>query len=140
MNLSAHFTLEELTATSHREIDNTPPETVMQALHDTAEHMEGVRALLGQPIHVNSGYRCLVLNQAVGGSIASAHMTGHAVDFICPGFGAPLEVCRKLQAAGIAFDQVIQEGTWVHISFDPKMRRQVLTKAAHGGYTTGLAA
>ncbi len=78
------------------------------------------------------------MNAAVGGAENSAHMTGHACDFICPGFGTPLEVCRKLQASGIRFDQVIQEGTWTHISFAPTMRGQILTKAANGGYTTGL--
>lgn len=142
MNLSPHFTLEELTATSHRGIDNSPSAAVIATLKDTAQHMERVRAILGEPIHVNSGYRCQALNHAVGGSIKSAHLTGHAVDFICPGFGTPPDVCRKLATTygGIPFDQIIEEGTWVHISFDPQMRGQLLTKAPNGGYTRGLAA
>jgi hypothetical protein len=137
--LSEHFSLAEMTATAHRNINNTPPPGVLDALSDTAERMEAVRELLGHPIHINSGYRSPALNAAVGGAVNSAHMSGHAVDFICPGFGTPLDICHRLQNAGIVFDQVIQEGAWVHLSFAPTLRRQVLTKTANGGYVTGLA-
>ncbi|HEV2530965.1 D-Ala-D-Ala carboxypeptidase family metallohydrolase [Phenylobacterium sp.] len=139
MLLSPHFSLEELTATSHRELDNTPTPEVATVLADTALRMEAVRTLLGgEAIHINSGYRSIGVNHAVGGVPNSAHLTGHACDFICPAFGAPLEICRALAASAISFDQVIEEGTWVHISFAPTLRRQVLTKKAGGGYALGL--
>lgn len=141
MNLTPHFSLEELTATAHRELDNTPPAAVVEALTDTAQHMEAVRALLGDAsIHVNSGYRSAAVNKAVGGAASSAHLGGHACDFICPAFGSPLSICRMLAASRLQFDQLIEEGTWVHISFDPKMRRQILTKREGGGYALGLPA
>ena len=36
--------------------------------------------------------------------------------------------CRAIAAAGIRFDQLIHEfGRWVHLSVDPRMRRNVLT-------------
>ncbi len=57
----------------------------------------------------------------------SAHVTGNAADFICPAFGVPLDIVKKIAASGVKFDQLIQEGTWVHISFDPAMRQEVLT-------------
>lgn len=136
--LTAHFALEELACTQHREFDNTPPPEVVATLRTTAARMEEVRRLLsGRVISVSSGYRCRALNRAVGGSRTSAHLTGHAVDFNCYGFGEPLEVCRALAESDLAFDQVIEEGTWVHISFDPRLRRQVLTRRA-GGYGLGL--
>lgn len=137
--LTAHFALEELSCTQHREIDNTPPAEVVWTLRTTAARMEEVRRLLGErPIHVSSGYRCPELNRAVGGAKTSAHLTGHAVDFNCYGFGRPLDVCRKIARSEIRFDQLIEEGSWVHISFDPRMRRQVLTRRAGGGYAPGL--
>lgn len=137
--LSPHFALEELTITSHRNLDNTPNEAVRAALGDTAQRMEAVRTALGNKvISINSGYRSPAVNLAVGGVSDSAHLTGHAVDFNCYGFGDPLGVCRELQTAGIKFDQLIQEGTWVHISFAPAMRQMVLTKAGNG-YAGGLA-
>jgi hypothetical protein len=137
--LTAHFALEELACTEHRELDNTPPPEVVGTLRTTAARMEEVRRLLGErPISVSSGYRCPALNRAVGGSRTSAHLSGHAVDFNCYRFGSPLEVCRAIAGAGLGFDQLIEEGTWTHISFDPRMRRQVLTRRPGGGYGLGL--
>lgn len=142
--LSEHFSLDELIATSHRGIDNRPPKVVIANLAETARRMETVREILGaRPILVTSGYRCPALNTEVGGSKTSAHLLGWAVDFICPRFGSPLDICRVLAAARAAgdldFDQLIEEGTWVHISFEPRpMRGQVLTKRAGGGYALGL--
>lgn len=137
--LSAHFALEELACTSHREIDNDPPPDVVAALRHTALQMERVRTLLGnRAISVSSGYRCLLLNRLVGGAPNSAHLSGHAVDFNCYGFGSPRAVCRAISASGLAFDQMIEEGTWVHLSFAPAMRHQILTKRPDGGYVPGL--
>ena len=137
--LTAHFALEELVATQHREIDNRPPPEVVANLRATAARMEEVRRLLGdRVISVSSGYRCPALNRKVGGARTSAHLTGHAVDLNCYGFGAPRAVCRAVATSDLAFDQLIEEGTWIHISFDPRMRRQVLTKRPGGGYALGL--
>lgn len=139
MNLSPNFTLAEMFATQHREIDNTPPPEIVTTLQATAQHMEKVRHLLGdRVISVSSGYRCRALNRAVGGASVSAHLTGYAVDFNCYGFGTPLEVCRHLAATDLVFDQMIEEGTWVHLSWDPRLRRQILTRRPGGGYGLGL--
>jgi hypothetical protein len=141
MKLTAHFALEELACTQHREFDNTPPPEVVANLRGTAARMEEVRRLLGdRVISVTSGYRCPALNKAVGGSRTSAHLTGHAVDFHCHGFGDALAVCRAIEGSAIPFDQLIEEGSWTHISFDPRMRRQVLTKRDGGGYGVGVPA
>ncbi len=143
MKLSDHFTLAEFTTSqtaARRGIDNIPPTTVLKRLKATAAALEAVRSLLGKPLLISSGYRCPALNKAVGGTVGSAHVLGFAADFICPGFGDPLEVCRAISASDLTFDQLIEEGTWVHISFDPRMRRQVLTRRADGGYGLGLTA
>lgn len=137
--LSPHFALEELTATQHRQFDNQAPPQVLTALKQTAVRMEVVRRLLGdRVISVSSGYRSPALNAAVGGAPASAHLLGYAVDFNCFGYGPPNEVCRAIAASDLPFDQLIEEGRWAHIAFDPRMRRQVLTKSAGGGYQAGL--
>jgi zinc D-Ala-D-Ala carboxypeptidase len=140
--LSPHFHLTEFTYSqnaSRAGIDNTPgPAEVLNLVH-AAQGMEAVRTLLhSQPITVTSGYRSPAVNRlAKGSSKTSAHMTGHAVDFICPAYGTPLEICERLAESGLEFDQLIQEGTWVHIAFGPGKRRQLLTKAG-GGYSTGI--
>ena len=100
--------------------------------------MEMIRALLGKPINIHSGYRCEALNKAVGGVSNSAHLTGYAVDFTCPEYGSPYKVARDLAGSpSVSFDQLICEGTWVHISFDPKMRRELLT-LQDGQYKKGI--
>ena len=146
MNLSDHFTLEELTGSTtatRLSIDNTPTPEIAAHLTQTAMGLEKVRALLGQPMHIDSGYRCPDLNKAVGGASNSAHMEGFAADFICPDFGTPVEIVRAIAASDIEFDKCIQEGTWVHISFDPAMRKELLIANFAAGqpttYTQGVA-
>jgi hypothetical protein len=136
MNLSEHFHLDEFTFSQtaiRNAIPNIPSPEIIGNLKDTADGMEKVRGLLGnKPISITSGYRSPKLNAAVGGSKTSAHMLGYACDFICPSYGRPIAIVKKIKDSDIEFDQVIQEGTWVHISFDPKNRKQVLT-ALFGG-------
>lgn len=130
MNLSPHFTLAEMTVSetaARRGIDNDPPPDVVERLKHTALGLEAVRIRLGAPIVVSSGYRSPELNVAVGGSKNSDHTRGDAADFICQGFGAPSTIVSALKDSGIQFDQLIEEfGRWVHISFGPRMRGQVL--------------
>ena len=143
--MTQHFVLPEFLVSGKAQllgIDNTPPQEVEIHLEFLMQELEQVRTLLGYPMHISSGYRCPQLNRAIGGSKDSAHMQGFAADFTCPQFGAPPEIVRRLAASGLRFDQLIQESTWVHISFDPRMRQEVLT--AHfvpGGptvYTKGV--
>jgi zinc D-Ala-D-Ala carboxypeptidase len=111
-----------------------------------APGMERVRNLLAGPVHITSGYRAPEVNRAVGGSGASQHCQGLAADFIAPGFGTPRSIARHLMthAPELRFDQLIFEGTWVHISFVPgKGRGEVLTAHFMAGqpvtYSRGVA-
>lgn len=118
--LTENFSWQEARVTNHRDYDNYIPDLIVSAIKSTARRMERVRALLGNvPISVSSWYRCPDLNKAIGGSTRSQHMLGEAVDFICPRFGSPLEICRHLTYFKdlLGFDQLILEHTWVHISF-----------------------
>lgn len=143
MNLSPHFTLEELTHSQQAvraKIDNTPDSTVMFGLTQIANLLEEVRQLLGEhPIQISSGYRCTKLNTLIGGAKDSQHRLGLAVDFICPGRGTPKEICQVLQASGLKFDQMICEGTWVHLSLaipGLPLRNQILTAIFQPGRKT----
>lgn len=147
MQLSAHFTLEELIASetaARKGIDNGPPADLLPNLRALAEGLERVRdSLGGHPIHINSGYRCAALNSAVGGAAHSMHMRGLAADILCPQYGPPLAVCRAIVAADIETDQIIHEyGKWCHVSFAApaqRPRRQLLTIASAAlGYIEGL--
>jgi hypothetical protein len=141
--LSEHFTLEGATHSDKAielGIPNQPDERQLGNLHKSAEGMEKIRALLGKPIRVNSWLRLPEVNVAVGGSKISAHMDGFAIDFTCAAIGDPLHVAKLIAGSGIEYDQLIHEyGRWVHISFDPGMRKQNLTIfRPEGKYKPGL--
>ena len=145
--LSAHFSLAEMThsaTAARRGLGNIPAGLDLERLTVTAGRMEEVRRLLGdRPVTVLSGYRSPQVNKAVGGSTTSAHMTGHAVDFICPSFGTPAEVAAHLARHLTDYDQIIEEfGEWVHVGFGPGKRGQQLTARRVSGrtqYKPGIA-
>ena len=143
--LSRHFTLGELTVSqwaARRGVSNVPPPVELGNLRVTAAAMEEVRRVLGhKPILVSSGYRSPAVNRAVGGARKSAHLSGWAIDFTCPGFGSDLVVCRAIEASDVRYDQLILEYPphgWVHISFAPPLRRQELTKHVGTAYLAGF--
>ena len=131
MNLTEHFTLEELTTTDHRQFDNTPNETERANLVRLAGLLELVKvALGGKPIMVNSAFRSKQVNDAVGSKDTSQHRVGCAADIRVPGV-TPDQVVKAVIAAKLPFDQLIREfDRWTHISVpnDPKgkPRGQVL--------------
>lgn len=146
MQLTEHFSLAELVRSSmaiNRGIDNTPPPELMPNIRALAEGLERVRAVLGHPIFVTSGYRCRALNQLVGGVQDSDHTKGLAADIQCQRFGTPLEICRAIADSGIEVDQLIHEfGRWCHVSFPapgalPRHQHLTIAAAIHG-YVPGL--
>ena len=117
MNLTEHFTLEELTVTDHRTLANTPDPAAMANLQRLAVFLELVKTRLGgRPIMVNSAYRSAEVNAACGSSETSQHRLGCAADFRVPGM-TPDAVVRAVMASGLAYDQIIREfDAWTHIS------------------------
>ena len=115
--LSEHFTLEELTHTDHRELDNTPNEQELANLNRLAAFLEEVKTVLGgKPIMVNSAFRSKAVNDAVGSKDTSQHRTGCAADIRVPGM-TPDEVVKAIIAANLGHDQVIREfDRWTHVS------------------------
>ena len=93
MQLTQHFTLAELTASSKARqlgLDNTPPPEIMPRLVLTAEMLERIRSTLGVPITVTSGYRSRQVNEAVRGVTSSDQTQGHAADIVAPCYGLSL--------------------------------------------------
>ena len=115
MKLTEHFSYEELTFTTHREFDNTPPAFALNNLQRLAEFLEQVRDLLGKPMIVDSGYRSPEVNHAVGSTSNSQHIKGCACDFRVPGM-TPAEVVEAIHKSDLTYDQLILELGWTHIS------------------------
>ena len=129
--LSPHLSVAEFLTTQQRDLvaeqwrlwNGTP------ALQDDGRRFaetvfEQVRAALGVPLHVNSGYRCPPLNLLVGGVPTSRHMLALAADVVP--IGLPLlEAMQKLAAAVRAgavpdLDKAIIEcGSWIHVQGAP---------------------
>lgn len=144
MQLSPHFTLAEFIRSdtaAARGIDNTPGPEHLANLKQLARALEDVRALLGHPIIITSGYRSSALNKAVDGSATSSHSQGLAADFHCPDYGSDFDVCRRIAASRVKFDQLIFEqanSTWVHFGIGDQMRRDVMSWRSGKGYRNGI--
>ena len=129
--MTPHFTLDELTHTDHRTLDNTPNETELANIQRLAEFLEELKNLLGgKPIMVNSAFRSKAVNDAVGSKDTSQHRIGCAADIRVPGM-TPDQVVRAIIASDLGFDQVIREfDRWTHVSIpnmpEAKPRKQAL--------------
>lgn len=123
--LTEHFKLKELIVTKTG-IDNTPPNHIIDNLYTLAQALEKVRASCnGNPITVLSGYRSPDVNKAVKGDDKSAHMKGLAADFVV-GNMTIKEVFDTIRKAGIVYDQLILEPSWIHIGLAATPRKQNL--------------
>lgn len=139
-NLTPHFRLSEFirSATAEaRGIDNTPPDSVIVRLIALCIYvLEPLRAAVGHPIVITSGYRCPALNAAVGGVAGSQHMLGEAADIRCLDLAEVEALIAALNRVA-RFDQAIIERTstssaqapgtvWLHVSckFDPTQNRR----------------
>ena len=129
-----YFKLSEFinSATANRlGIDNIPSFEVVDNLNRLADYLDGIRAKFGKPILISSGYRCPMLNKAVGGVVNSQHLKGLAADLVCSDMEKLLSIIRETKG----FDQLITEHNkgsktyWIHVSVAPvfgKPRNQVI--------------
>lgn len=150
--LSDHFTLFEMTKSqtaTRLGLDNMPSDEEVLNLTRVCENiLEPVRKQFRRPFSPLSGFRATELNRAVGGSINSQHLTGHAVDIELP--GVDNYVLAKWIVENLDFDQLVLEfytpgepsSGWVHVSLvgpDSKKpnRKQVLSRSPDC-YSLGL--
>ena len=145
MRLSANFSLQEFTKSQtalRQGLDNTPNEEHLVSAKELFENVvQKVRDNFGVTV-INSGYRGLALNEAVGGSTKSQHCKGEAVDIECP--GTPnYDVANWIQE-NLDFDQLILEfytpgipdSGWVHVSYKTEgNRKSILTAMKEDGKT-----
>lgn len=129
MNLSKHFTLDEMCASQtavRKGYDEqfAPPDTIKENLKALCDNvLEPISEKLEEeykesvPVNVSSGYRCPRLNEHVGGSDTSDHPHGRSSDITTKKLTVE-EFYLFIKHSGVEFDQLIQEfGRWVHVSF-----------------------
>ena len=144
MNLSPHFTLDELTRSQYAArmgLSNEPDSNIIANLKRLAGLLEQVRAEIGKPIIVTSGYRSPAVNAGIGGSKQSQHMFGCAADIRALGM-SPDDLMLCITGSAIKYDQLIREfDSWVHISvpnrpdLKPRMQRLIIDKEGTRGYS-----
>ena len=95
--------------------------------------MRFLEHLLYSNVHftITSARRTPEQNKACGGVPFSQHLTGEAIDIKPYGsttFGKLLEMVYNFSDNILPFDQLIIYPTFIHISFGPRTRRQVINK------------
>ena len=149
MNLSANFTLKELTMSdtaTRLGLDNTPDDEALENLKTLCEMvLQPVREHYGKSVSVNSAYRSPESNAAVGGSKTSDHCKGMAADIEIVGV-ANADLAQWIMD-NLEYTQLILEfytpgipdSGWVHVSYDPNnLKKQELTATKVAGKTTYL--
>lgn len=131
--MGKYFTVNELCKSDTarlRGIDNTPNATQISNMEELIKNvLDPLREAYGKPINVNSGFRCLALNKAVGGAKNSEHMTGCAADIDVHSIQGNKQLFDLIQKLNLPFRQLIDESnfSWVHVSYNKNdIKRQVL--------------
>ena len=130
MKISDHITYAEAihsNTAKRRGIDNTPSEVQVLSMKLLADKVfEPLRKWVGGPIKVNSFFRSVALNEAIGGAASSQHCKGHAIDIDdVYGRKTNAEMYKWIQE-NLDYDQMIWEfGTdtqpnWIHVSYVSK--------------------
>ena len=139
MNLSKHVTLKEFQASglaTLRNLNNEMSESQIASAKLLCENVfEPLRIHLNTPIQISSGFRSVQINKMIGGSATSQHTKGEAMDLQINAKGFHF-IKDKLM-----FDQLIwefgndEQPSWVHVSFSPRNRKQVLKASKKNGKT-----
>lgn len=130
MKLSPHFTLAEMTTTSHPDLQDSPSvEVIINLVYLCAVILEPLRKMLGRPVRINSGYRSARLNKEVGGVPNSYHLTGRAADIFCKNLGEArliLTCLRDIPQVDLAMIEK-KSGFWVHVQTSDAPRHIIKT-------------
>ena len=134
--ISEHFTMFEVVNSATaiiKKIDNRPTaQVVTNATALIKNVLEPIRNHFNSPLNVNCMYRSPNLNKAVGGVSTSQHVKGQAADITVNNHSIQ-EVFNYIKK-NLVYDQLIQEGTWIHISFSLIKNRKQSLKLVNGKY------
>lgn len=134
--ISTHFTLYDVSHSNTaiaKGIDNRPsPDIVANAKNLILNVLEPLRNHFNKPVIVNCMYRCPELNKVIGGVKNSQHVSGKAADIVVRGIN--LKDAFEYIKKNLIFDQVIYEGSWIHVSFVTGHNRKQSLKLVNNKY------
>ena len=109
-------------------INNMPDINALDNMLELVFHcLQPIRDLIKKPMIITSGYRNSKINFFAGGAINSQHLYGQAADFVINGM-TPKEIIEIIKNSNINYDQLIDEKTWVHISYNKGNNRKQILK------------
>ena len=145
MKLSEHLDLSEVIRSDSAKrngISNMPtPEHIANFMLLAEKIFEPIREHFCVPIRISSGYRSKELNAKIGGSASSQHCKGQAVDIDMDGTSLTNKQVFDYIKDNLPFDQLIWEfgnednPDWVHVSYVPNGRKQILKAFKMNGAT-----
>lgn len=131
--MGKYFTINELTRSNTAErlgIDNTPNSYQRANMEKLIKNLlDPIREMWGSPIIVNSGFRSVKLNEAVGGAKSSEHMSGCAADLTVGSKESNKKLFDMIRNSSLEFRQLIDEKqySWIHVSYNEgDNKKQVL--------------
>ena len=95
--------------------------------------LQPLRTALKSPVIVSSGYRNPILNSYLGSKANSQHVKGQAADITVSGMSIN-DLFNFIKKSGIEYDQLIHEGTWIHISYNKDYNRRENLKLVNGKF------
>lgn len=131
MQITSHFRLQDLTRSqtaTRRGINNEPDARAFARLRLLCEKiLEPLFVHTGGGFAISSGFRCAELNRIVGGAATSQHVKGEAADLVPVSPYSVRSLFELIAASDLPFDQLIYEGSWVHVSFADSPRKELLS-------------
>ena len=122
---------------SHPELARGIPINIRPAIIALVVHvLQPICDRTGWSCYINSGYRSIELNRAVGGALSSQHMKGEAADCVFKKDGKAVKIIDVLKAGkDLNFDQMIAYPSFVHFSYTRLRanRKMVLYNSSYKG-------
>lgn len=137
MKISKNFTVGEFTRSDTAKLldicnDNLSEEVLENIKLLVDNILQPLRDSINRPIVITSGYRCPLLNTAIGSKPTSQHVMGQACDLKVNGM-RPYDVAKRIIDLGLNFDQLILYDSFCHVSYSKRNRKQIVYDKSYKG-------
>lgn len=136
VSITKNFTLFDIcnseTALA-KNIDNRPTQDLIKNATNLIKNvLQPIRDHFALPLDVHCIFRCYELNKLLGGSQNSQHLKAQACDFTVKG-KINDEIFNWVKN-NLIYDQLIHEGSWIHVSLVAGKNRKQSLKLLNGKY------